>query len=92
MAHPWHHAEGIFLAEQVFGATLIVAGGRVVPVRGVGEQHIKEDLGWIPTVKDWLRHLQLRPWMGRAGQLLADPEGASPPARPTAGAPEGSHG
>jgi hypothetical protein len=26
------------------------------------------DLGWIPTVKDWLCHLVPQPWMGRAGK------------------------
>jgi len=26
---------------------------------------VKDDLGWIPSVKDWLQHLQLQPWMGR---------------------------
>ena len=70
-----HHAEGIFLCEQVFGTTITNAGGRVVPVRWIGEQHVKEDLGWIPTVKDWLEHLQLAPWMGRNGRLpLEDDE------------------
>ena len=23
------------------------------------------DLGWIPTVKDWLVNLKVEPWMGR---------------------------
>lgn len=36
-----------------------------VPVRLVGEQHVKDDLGWIPTVKDWLVNLKVEPWMGR---------------------------
>ena len=40
-----HHAEGIFWAEEVFGPTLTNADGKVVPVRFVGEQHVKEDLG-----------------------------------------------
>lgn len=25
-----------------------------MPVRWIGEQHMKEDLGWIPTAADWL--------------------------------------
>ena len=24
-----------------------------------------DDLGWIPSVKDWLQHLEMQPWMGR---------------------------
>jgi hypothetical protein len=60
-----HHAEGIFLMERIFGQTLTNAAGRVVPTRYVGEQHVKEDLGWIPTVADWLRHIQVQPCMRR---------------------------
>ena len=60
-----HHAEGIFLCERIFGVTLRNAAGKDVPVRLVGEQHVKDDLGWIPTVKDWLENLSVRPWMGR---------------------------
>lgn len=58
-----HHSEGIFLMEKLFGPTLTNAHGRVIPTRFVGEQHVQEDLGWIPTVKDWLENLQLQPWM-----------------------------
>jgi hypothetical protein len=62
-----HHAEGIFWAEEVFGHTLTNADGKAVPVRWVGEQHVKEDLGWIPTLQDWFRHLRVQPWMAKAG-------------------------
>jgi hypothetical protein len=40
-----HHAEGIFMAERFFGATLTLSSGRIVPVRWIGEQHVREDLG-----------------------------------------------
>jgi hypothetical protein len=58
-----HHAEGIFLCEQIFGATITVSSGRAIPVRWVGEQHVKEDLGWIPAAADWLRAISHEPWM-----------------------------
>ena len=58
-----HHSEGIFLMERIFGPTLTNSDGRVIPTRYVGEQHVKEDLGWIPSVKDWLENLKLQPWM-----------------------------
>lgn len=58
-----HHSEGIFLCERIFGVTLQNSEGKTVPVRSVGEQHVKDDLGWIPTVKDWLGNLQVQPWM-----------------------------
>ena len=37
-----HHAEGIFMLETIFGATLTLSTGRVVPVRLIGEQHVRE--------------------------------------------------
>ena len=67
-----HHAEGIFLCERIFGATLVNADGKVVPVRWVGEQHVKEDLGRIPSVQDWLENLRPQPWMCRVGRLGAE--------------------
>jgi hypothetical protein len=67
-----HHAEGIFLCEKVFGTTLTNSDGRVVPVRWVGEQHVKEDLGFIPTAQDWLKNLMPQPWMRRTGKLAIE--------------------
>jgi len=67
-----HHAEGIFLCERIFGTTLTNADGKVIPVRWVGEQHVKEDLGRIPSVQDWLENLRPQPWMCRAGRLGAE--------------------
>lgn len=58
-----HHAEGIFMLEALFGATLVNADGKTVPVRLVGEQHVLEDLGFIPSFADWARLIQPRPWM-----------------------------
>ena len=60
-----HHSEGIFLCERLFGVTLTNSTGKEVPVRLAGEQHVNDDLGWVPTVKDWLQHLDIQPWMGR---------------------------
>jgi hypothetical protein len=60
-----HHSEGIFLCAAIFGATIKNSDGKPVPVRTIGEQHVTDDLGWIPSVKDWLQHIQPQPWMGR---------------------------
>ena len=76
-----HHAEGIFLCERLFGTTLTNSAGRVVPVRYLGEQHVKEDLGRIPTASDWLRCLHPEPWMTRTRNLereLVPSPGAAP--------------
>jgi hypothetical protein len=64
-----HHAEGIFLAEQIFGVTITTSTGRQIPVRWIGEQHVSEDLGFIPSAGDWLRQLQPAPWMNRSRRL-----------------------
>jgi hypothetical protein len=58
-----HHSEGIFLAERVFGVAILNSEGKLVPVRYLGEQHLKEDLGRIPTVADWLCEIRPRRWM-----------------------------
>ncbi len=58
-----HHAEGIFLCERLFGITMTNSEGRQVPVRYIGEQHVKEDLGRIPTVQDWLTQIKPQRWM-----------------------------
>lgn len=73
-----HHAEGIFLCEKIFGVTLTNSEGRVVPVRTIGEQHVKEDLGFIPTVQDWLKRIQPEGWMMRGHPLQETDEQATP--------------
>jgi hypothetical protein len=59
-----HHSLGIFEAERVFGILIVNADGRKVSVRDIGEQHVLEDLGTIPTVQDWLTALPISDWMG----------------------------
>ena len=65
-----HHSEGIFMLERIFGTTLKLSTGRVLPVRFVGEQHVLEDLGRIPTVAAWLLRIQPENWMLGRGQTL----------------------
>ncbi|ASR77382.1 hypothetical protein FDI36_gp139 [Streptomyces phage NootNoot] len=64
-----HHTEGCWEAERVFGLTITVKKERTgvevrVPVREIAEQHIFEDLGWIPSLGDWLKNMELKEWMG----------------------------
>ena len=67
-----HHTEGIFLAEKIFGVAIKNSEGKQVPVRFLGEQHVKEDLGRIPTAADWLSQIRPRRWM--YGQILTRAE------------------
>lgn len=64
-----HHAEGIFMLETLFGATLVNADGRTVPVRLIGEQHVREDLGSIPSFADWALRIAPQAWILRGHPL-----------------------
>lgn len=67
-----HHAEGIFMLETLFGVTIRTSQGRDVPVRLIGEQHVREDLGFIPSFADWVRRIRLEPWMVRGQPVQRD--------------------
>ena len=58
-----HHTEGIFLCEKIFGVAITNSEGKEIPVRYIGEQHVKEDLGRIPTAQDWLTQIKPERWM-----------------------------
>ncbi|MEI4263826.1 DUF6915 family protein [Roseovarius sp. D0-M9] len=59
-----HHTQGIFEAERVFGPSVTNSAGRVIPVRWIGEQHVKEDCrGRIPSLCDWLGRIKPEGWM-----------------------------
>lgn len=78
-AHKWHfthrifrhHTMGIENAEQIFGRTITNSNGRKVPVRWIGEQHMIEDFGYVPTPEDWLRHVESAAWMTRGAERLS---------------------
>jgi len=40
-----HHAEGIFMSERIFGVTITNSDGKQVPVRYIGEQHVRKT--WV---------------------------------------------
>lgn len=58
-----HSAFGIFLAEQVFGNTFLNSDGKQVSTRDIGEQHVIEDMGFIPTMTKWFESMTIEPWM-----------------------------
>jgi hypothetical protein len=58
-----HHAQGIFEAERVFGPTVENSAGKLIPTRILGEQHVREDCGRIPTLADWLSRIKGEAWM-----------------------------
>lgn len=59
-----HNAFGIFLLEQQFGVYFTNSDGKVVQVRDIGEQHVLEDLGRIPSLDECFRNFPMEAWMG----------------------------
>lgn len=47
---------------------------KFIPTRWVGEQHVTEDHGFIPTLQDWLTQIQPQPWMNRSRPLSRELE------------------
>ena len=73
-----HHTQGIFEAERVLGLTITNSAGRSIPVRWIGEQHVKEDCqGRIPSMADWFRRIQPEGWManGHIDLMAREPVG-----------------
>jgi hypothetical protein len=65
-----HHSEGIAQAVELFD-DIVLDSGRVIPVRWVAEQHVREDIGTIPTAADWLRCIEPQDWMVRGARPLS---------------------
>lgn len=59
-----HSSFGIYITEQVFGTAIVNSEGHRVSVRDIAEMHVIEDMGTIPTVQDYLRHLPMLSWLG----------------------------
>jgi len=60
-----HNSFGIYLTEQVFGETITNSDGKVIPVREIAEQHVLEDLGFVPSVKDYLDGMPFYDWISK---------------------------
>jgi hypothetical protein len=58
-----HSAWGIYVVSQVFGNLITNSDGKQVSVRDIAEEHVIQDLGFIPTMDDWLKNLPIEGWM-----------------------------
>lgn len=58
-----HHAFGCFVVERVFGTTRVNSDGREYSPRDIAEEHIIEDLGFLPSLEHWVRNVQPVDWM-----------------------------
>jgi len=63
----YHHTEGVWLCQQIFGRVLLVprkmSPPSEVPVRLIAERHIIEDLGWLPSPADYIKNMPIEGWM-----------------------------
>lgn len=60
----FHSSFGCFIVEKVFGTNITNSAGKQISVRDVAEDHIMEDLGFIPTVEKYFATMQIEQWMG----------------------------
>ena len=60
---------GIFIVEKVFGTTIENSDGKNICVRDIAENHVIEDLGFIPTLDKWFKNMEIENWM--AGPILS---------------------
>ena len=58
-----HHTQGIAECEEKFGVYIYNSNGNKVIVKSIAEQHIREDLGFIPTLQDWFKLMKPAPFM-----------------------------
>jgi len=58
-----HSSFGIYILEKVFGPYITNSDGKDVSVRDLGEEHVIQDLGFIPTPEKWLSNLPIEAWM-----------------------------
>jgi hypothetical protein len=65
----YHHTMGVWLCQRIFGRVITVpkkppAVNFVdIPVRLIAEQHILEDLGWLPSPADYIDGMPIKAWM-----------------------------
>lgn len=61
-----HHAMGCYVVQETFGIYYQNRDGVNISTRDIAEEHIIQDLGWIPTVEDYLKNMPMEEvaWVG----------------------------
>ena len=54
-----HNSFGIYLLAQCFGDHFTNSEGKTVSVRDIGEDHVLEDIGCIPSLSDCIKTMPL---------------------------------
>jgi len=61
----YHTSFGIYIIEKIFGEIITNSDGKEISVRDIAEKHVIEDLGFIPTLENYLQNMQVQDWMIR---------------------------
>lgn len=59
-----HNSMGPYIAARIFGDLITNSDGKLVSVRDVCEEHILEDMGFIPTLANYLDGMPMYDWLG----------------------------
>lgn len=65
-----HNSFGIYLCEEMFGLYIINSDRKKVQVRDIAELHVIDDMGFIPTLQDFLKGMPMYKWLGGARRKL----------------------
>lgn len=68
----FHSSFGCFVVEKVFGTTRVNSHGKEYSTRDIAEQHIIEDLGFIPTVEKYFENMPIATWMGGPSKRIKE--------------------
>lgn len=58
-----HNSFGIYVAEKLFGTYITNSDDKDVSVRDICEDHVIQDLGFIPTLDRWFKNMPIEEWM-----------------------------
>lgn len=59
----FHSSFGIYITEMVFGTIIKNSEDKDISVRDIAEQHVMEDLGFIPSLDHWIKNVDIEEWM-----------------------------
>lgn len=53
-----HNTFGMILVENIFGPIIVNSQDVIVSTREIARRHIKQDLGRVPSISDWLKNVK----------------------------------
>ena len=64
------------IIPKIFGYNIVNSAGKSVDTVDIAMLHIAEDfrMKFIPTVQDYLKHMEVQPWMNNGVKILDNPE------------------